>query len=108
MKKVLVSVVVVAVIVIGLFLLWASQGVTTTPEGSPSEACVDLCKTRLTQGVDLSNGPCLSNTDPYVCDVAHNPRQDVDNDPANQCSEYGKAAGHFVEVDPQCNIIKQV
>jgi len=73
-------------------------------------ACVNLCKqAKLSQ--DLSNGPCLSNevARNWVCDVAHDPRLEVDNNPANQCSAYreGKAQ-HFVEVDPDCNLIRAV
>lgn len=36
-------------------------------------------------GVDMSSGPCLSNEiiPDWVADVAHWPRQEVDNDPAN-------------------------
>lgn len=59
------------------------------------------------QKQDLSSGPCLGKiADDWVLDVAHLPRQDVDNDPANQCAEYrsGKAH-HFVEVTPQGEII---
>ena len=72
--------------------------------------CVKVCESEVAVGNDLSSGPCLVNpfaglTD-WVCDVAHNPRQAVDNEPKNQCSAYraGKAT-HFVEVDESCNII---
>jgi hypothetical protein len=62
-----------------------------------------------------ASGPCLSDNNPdwtiddWVCDVAHNPRQDVDNQPENQCQAFreGKAS-HFVEVDTSCNFIKAV
>lgn len=76
----------------------------------PRDVCEALCKEKLAAGVDLSNGPCLSNqiADNWVCDVAHKPRQEVDNDPANQCPKFGKTAMHFVEVDPECNFIKEV
>jgi len=76
-------------------------------------ACIDLCKKALKNGVDLSNGPCLSDDNPdwkykdWVCDVAHWPREDVDNLPENQCKEFRSgAAHHFVEVDPECNYIR--
>lgn len=74
-------------------------------------ACVEECNSKLREGVDLTNGPCLldpiSDLPDWVCDVAHEPRQDVDNDPKNQCSTYREGRSHhFVEVDPNCNLIK--
>jgi len=73
-------------------------------------ACIELCKKQLEEGEDLTKGPCLSNkiSDGWVCDVAHNPRIEEDNNPENQCSEYLKSAYHFVEVDPNCNLIRAV
>jgi hypothetical protein len=78
--------------------------------GPPSTACIEKCKSELQSGTDLSNGPCLSNNiaTGWVCDVAHSPRTVVDDNPANQCSEYGKSASHFVEVDPDCSFIRAV
>lgn len=78
-----------------------------------SLACVNECKTWLNAGKDLRDGPCLLNPIPelpdWVCDVAHSPRlTNIDNLPENQCSEYGKTAKHFVEVDPRCELIGTV
>ena len=71
------------------------------------DTCISACKDT---NIDLSKGPCLLNPIPntdWVCDVAHNPRQAIDNLPENQCSAYrsGKAH-HFVEVDTQCKLIR--
>ena len=54
------------------------------------------------QGLEMSNGPCLSNEiiPDWVADVAHDPREDIDDLPENQCPAYGINASHFVEVDP--------
>ena len=83
---------------------------TLTKSGAPEaiQRCVELCKQAKAKGVDLSNGPCLSNSvvPGWVCDVAHWPRQPVDNDPRNQCSAFGKTAFHFVEVDENCSVIR--
>jgi len=61
------------------------------------------------QGLEMSNGPCLSNEiiPDWVADVAHDPREDIDDLPENQCPAYreGKAS-HFVELDPDGNFIK--
>ena len=76
----------------------------------PRDACELLCREKLAEGIDLSNGPCLSNqiAPDWVCDVAHDPRQEVDNQPENQCPAYGKTAMHFVEVTPECALIREV
>jgi len=70
--------------------------------------CIQKCVDAQNSFQDLSNGPCLSNeiVPGWVCDVAHNPRQEVDNNPANQCSSFGKTANHFIEVDTNCNFIR--
>jgi hypothetical protein len=59
-------------------------------------------------GVDMSRGPCLGVIkEGWVADVAHDPRQDVDDDPANQCPEYRSGeADHFVELDPAGEYIR--
>ncbi len=62
------------------------------------------------EGRDLSNGPCIADPLPvpnWVADIAHDPRQPVDDDPANQCSTYlSGEAEHFVELDPEGNLIR--
>ncbi|MDD5109948.1 MAG: hypothetical protein PHI63_01880 [Patescibacteria group bacterium] len=73
--------------------------------------CQDVCRSELMKGTDLSAGPCLGNPIPgipqWVCDVAHNPRQAVDNLPEHQCSAFrGGQAKHFIELDEQCGVIK--
>ena len=59
-------------------------------------------------GVDMSRGPCLGVIEPgWVADVAHDPREDVDDDPANQCAAYRSGeADHFVELDPDGEYIR--
>jgi len=69
--------------------------------------CQELCQSG--NGFDLGKGECLSNEiiPDWVCDVAHSPRQAVDDDPANQCSAFREgSAHHFVEIDGNCNLIK--
>ena len=60
------------------------------------------------EGVDFSRGPCLGVVlGGWVADVAHDPRQDVDDEPENQCEAYrsGEAA-HFVELDLDGELIR--
>ncbi|OGY45598.1 MAG: hypothetical protein A2731_02375 [Candidatus Buchananbacteria bacterium RIFCSPHIGHO2_01_FULL_39_8] len=72
--------------------------------------CQELCQQQLSSdGQDFNLGPCLSNeiAPDWVCDAAHSPRQEVDNDPANQCESFRQGiTHHFVEVDGNCNVIK--
>lgn len=80
------------------------------PSLDPVSLCIEECKKELSNGRDLGNGPCLSNEImlDWVCDVTHNPREDIDNIEENQCSSFreGKAK-HFVEVDTNCKFIKK-
>jgi hypothetical protein len=78
---------------------------------SAIDACVNICK--YFKDKDISNGPCIgdpmSENPDWVCDVAHSPRQDVDNLPENQCLTYREnKASHFVEVDTNCNLIRAI
>lgn len=76
---------------------------------SLEQECISACQDYLKSGKDLSNGPCLLDpmSDPHwVCDVAHSPRESVDNLRENQCSTYGRTANHFIEVNPKCEIIR--
>ena len=62
-------------------------------------------------GVDLEPGPCIAEQlpelDDWVVDIAHDPREDIDDDPANQCRRYRDGeASHFVELDPQGELIR--
>ena len=59
-------------------------------------------------GIDMSQGPCLGQIwEDWVLDIAHKPRQAVDDESQNQCLEYtlGKVH-HFVELDLEGNFIR--
>lgn len=84
-------------------------------EEQAKAACIKECKNRLDSGINLSAGPCLSDNDvnwmieDWVCDIAHNPRKDIDDVIENQCNAYREEkAHHFVEIDPECNVIRTV
>lgn len=60
-------------------------------------------------GEDFSSGPCLSNAilPNWVADIAHSPRQDIDDLSQNQCPSFLEgSAEHFVELDPNGNLIR--
>jgi len=72
------------------------------------QACKNAAKTR-----KLEEGPCLLDPMPedadWVCDVAHWPRQAIDNQPENQCQSYrNQTSHHFIEVTPDCDFIRAV
>lgn len=98
-----------ALLMIGILLI---SGCTAPPKSDVEKAklaCIQECQKALNEGRDLNDGPCLSNEiiEDWVCDVAHSPRQPVDNNPENQCEAFRKGqAHHFIEVDPDCSFIK--
>jgi len=72
-------------------------------------AASDLFRVRTAGGIDLSNGPCLSNDlrAGWVVDIVHNPRESIDDLPENQCQAYTEGrAKHFVELDQKGNLIR--
>jgi hypothetical protein len=65
----------------------------------------------VTRGDDLDVGPCIAEDLPdladWVVDIAHDPREDVDDNPANQCQRYRDGdAAHFVELTPEGELIR--
>lgn len=61
------------------------------------------------QGEDLSFGPCISNAlmPDWVADIAHNPREEIDDLRENQCPAYLEGrVRHFVELDLEGNLIR--
>ncbi|MGB9708371.1 MAG: hypothetical protein ACPLXC_03565 [Candidatus Pacearchaeota archaeon] len=77
-----------------------------------TDECEAACQEALQQGQNLSNGPCL--LDPirdteWVCDIAHEPREIIDNLRENQCNSWHNGtAKHFIELTPECKFIKAV
>jgi hypothetical protein len=62
-------------------------------------------------GVDLRRGPCIAERLPgledWVADIAHDPRQPLDDDPGNQCQRFRSGqAHHFVELTPEGQLIR--
>lgn len=57
--------------------------------------------------INFTSGPCLGTVDGYAVDIAHSPRQAIDDLPKNQCPNYvnGKVT-HFVELTEGGSIIR--
>ncbi|MDD5627391.1 MAG: hypothetical protein PHW01_05295 [Patescibacteria group bacterium] len=90
-------------------------GVSTVRTGQEAEKdlaiaqCKELFQRENADGRDISEGPCLSNEiiPDWVCDTAHNPRQEVDNKSENQCPAFREGkAHHFVELDQNGEVVK--
>lgn len=61
------------------------------------------------EDADFSNGPCIAEDlmPDWVADVAHNPRESLDDLPQNQCQSYREGkAHHVVELDVNGEVIK--
>ncbi|MBI5229371.1 hypothetical protein HY991_04625 [Candidatus Micrarchaeota archaeon] len=112
-KALAIALILSSILVFGCVQQTPSATTTSRTLSAADEAktkCIALCLQEKQKGNDLSRGPCLSNKiiDDWVCDVAHSPRESVDNDPANQCPAFGSNASHFIEVNPECAFIKAV
>jgi hypothetical protein len=59
-------------------------------------------------GTDFADGPCLGVVlENWVADVAHDPREEVDDRPENQCGAFRSGeVEHFVELDPEGDLIR--
>ena len=69
----------------------------------------EIYKNRKATGMDFSSGPCLTNDllPDWVVDIAHNPRQPLDNLAENQCQAFIEGrAKHFVELDLEGEVIR--
>jgi hypothetical protein len=88
-------------------LMLAACGGETASEATVERAKAAYERARAA-GVDFSAGPCLGIIEPgWVADVAHDPRQPVDDEAANQCDAYRSGeADHYVELDPEGELIR--
>lgn len=113
-RTLIIGIIVLGIIVALYFIFFSDKPIFLTKKKQYSdeqliEMAQELFKEKKAAGMDMSNGPCIANElDPYwVVDVAHNPRQPIDDLPENQCSAFreGKAK-HFIELDIEGSLIK--
>lgn len=88
-----------------------------SPATSAGEASVEdiirygqnLVSEHRAAGRDLNAGPCLDDGETFpgwVIDVAHDPRQAIDDRPENQCPAFSEGrADKFVELAPDGSLI---
>ncbi len=114
MNKGLLVLLALLVIVITAFLtLFVNIVLIETVPKSEIDTAVNQAKylysLKKATGEDLKEGPCLSDAlmPDWVVDIAHNPRQPVDDLPGNQCPSFREGrVKHFVELDLEGNLIK--
>jgi hypothetical protein len=114
-KKILFWVVLLVIIITSFFVLYFQrdtkfiykQGVSAEFDRA-AQAALNIFNQEA-KNRDLSNGPCLTNDliPGWVADVVHNPREQVDDLPENQCQAYIEGrAKQFVELDLKGNIVR--
>lgn len=114
MPKLTLLIIVLSVIILTAVatIIFNSGGPEVTPKSEIDTAinqAKHLYRQEKERGRDFSGGPCLSNAlmPGWVVDVAHAPRLPIDDLPENQCSAYREGgADHFVELDPEGNLIR--
>lgn len=79
----------------------------TTASSDVDTKASELCKTEKAKNrADWQKGPCLTKNienSGYAVDIAHDPRQNVDNEAANTCGVSSK----FYEYDLNCSLIQK-
>ena len=69
----------------------------------------EIYQQKKAQGEDFSQGPVLADElmPDWCADVAHSPRQPVDNKPQNMCRSWQEGrVHHFVELDENGDLIR--
>lgn len=95
-------------------VLLSPAAALATSESAAKERAVALCQQQKKKNADpgeWEQGPCISNGQgelaDWVVDVAHSPRQPVDDQPSNQCSAFAEGRiKKFVELDTKCKVIR--
>lgn len=85
------------------------EGQIVNEEGSQKleEKVQNLYQAKKAAGINMEDGPCLGEIDGWAVDIVHNPRLPIDNRPENQCADFRNGnLEHFVELDPEGNIIR--
>lgn len=101
------------VVLTGILTVVFNSGPTKSTPKSEIDTAINQARYLYGQkkemGEDFSNGPCLTNAlmPNWVVDIARSPRLAVDDLPENQCPAYLEGrAKHFVELDPDGNLIR--
>ncbi len=109
----LLAIALVVIVLTGLLTIFLNSGGQKATPKSEIDTAVNqaghLYRQEKATGRDFSSGPCLSNAllPGWVVDIAHSPRMPLDDLPENQCPAFREGrAQHFVELDPEGNLIR--
>lgn len=101
------------IIVVAYLTLVLNTSLSQTAPKSEIDTAINqarlLYQTKKHSKEELSRGPCLSDAlmPNWVLDIVHNPRQEIDDLPENQCPAMVQgSAQHFVELDLEGNLIR--
>lgn len=115
MQKGLLLTLTLAIIIITSYfvIIFEKDKNSSSPPKTEMDTAVNQAKhiynQRKAQGTDFLSGPCLSDAlmPDWVLDIAHNPRERIDDLPSNQCPSFIEGrAKHFVELDLEGNLIR--
>ncbi len=112
-KNLLVFLILTTIVITAFLTLTLNSGNPKSISRAELETAINqanhLYRQEKSKGRDFSTGPCLSDAllPGWVVDIAHNPRLPIDDLPQNQClvNSEGRLK-HFVELDPDGNLIR--
>jgi hypothetical protein len=104
----------VAVAIASVVLMVPGCGGDDVSEDEQDRAIAEATKAyekAVSRGKNLDVGPCIAEELPglpaWVADVAHDPREEIDDEPENQCRRFREGeASHFVELTPEGELIR--
>lgn len=94
---------------VGIVLIVTLRGMKPSAQNDRVERAQALYQQKKAAGMTMENGPCLGMLEnDWVVDIAHSPRQPVDDKPENQCAAFRDGtARHFIELTTNGDVIRQ-
>lgn len=112
-KSLLLTLTLTVILITAYLTLAINSGLPKSASKSDIDTAINqakhLYRQRKDQGIDFSSGPCLSDAllPGWVVDIAHSPRLPIDDLSQNQCPGFLEGRSkHFVELDPDGNLIR--
>ncbi|MDO8513908.1 MAG: hypothetical protein Q7S37_05400 [bacterium] len=105
----------ILLMLIATLFVFGNAPTSNTPQSvsdSKKQELIGLAKKRYQEekakGTDLENGPCLGLIAiGWIADIAHNPRQSIDDKPENMCQDYRDGTvKNFIELDLNGQVIR--
>lgn len=103
------------IVLVSTLTVWMNQKPDAYIEGQSTKIDSLVVKAKVlyekakSEGMDFSNGPCLSDYLEFgwVVDIVHNPRTPEDDLHKNMCISYvERRATHFIELDTEGNVVR--